>query len=166
MDIHIQRDIQAPADAVWELLGRRFGAIDSWHTTVERSWTLDSEADAPRRDPSVVVDPEAPVAGRVTVTGAGEITELLTAYSDAERRFTFRALGMPPIITFAQNSTRVTELGPGRSRAESDIHIELWGPLKLLSPLLLPRLTRKMGLVLEEAKQVIETGELPASKRN
>ncbi len=93
MDIHIETDINAPADDVWAVLGSRFAEIASWSSTVQSSRPLASE-DVP---PGFTVAAEAPVPGRETTTRAGTLREFLTEYSDSERVLTFRADGLPRV---------------------------------------------------------------------
>jgi hypothetical protein len=82
--------VEAPADAVWEVIGRRFDRIGDWATIIPRSaaagHTMGDAAPAGRPTPSGIVD--APVAGRVCHTGVRllpQITETITAYDDAAR---------------------------------------------------------------------------------
>ena len=65
----------------------------------------------------------------------GELSEILTEYSESERRLTFQAVGFPAIVLRAQNSAKVSELREDKSLVTLVLDMELWGPFKLFHPL-------------------------------
>jgi hypothetical protein len=97
-----QFTVEASADAVWDLVGRRFDRIGDWATAIASSAAIaptPSET-APTRSPApTVVD--APVAGRVCQTGMRllpQVTETVVAYDDAARTLTYQASGLPAFV--------------------------------------------------------------------
>jgi len=63
-------------------------------------------------------------------------------YDEDAKRFTFRAAGLPRIITLSQNTTTVVPTGEGTCRVVFQIHMELLAPFAILSPLLKKRLAK------------------------
>jgi hypothetical protein len=117
--------VEAPADAVWEVVGRRFDRIGEWATAIPGSLAL----------PPSPSSPPAPVAGRVCATGVPfvpSVTEMLVAYDEAGRTLTYEAAGLPAFVTAARSTWTVTPLAPRRSRVTIEARIETRGPLGLL----------------------------------
>jgi hypothetical protein len=155
----LERDINAPADKLWRILGDGFADIDQWYSLVSESRAFEGEIPE-----GLMVAPEAPVPGRVTVTSLATATEILTAYSNAERTFTFDALDMPFFIKVARNTTTVRESGDG-AVATMLLEIELLGPFKVMNEAMAKRMTKSLGGVLEELKHYAETDTLPPAKK-
>src|SRR5437016_2933065 len=93
--------VAAPAERVWDVIGRRFDHIGDWSTAILASpaiptpLTRPPAASAPASS-MAAAGANAPVAGRVCQTGirlVGEITETLIAYDDANRTLTYQAAG-------------------------------------------------------------------------
>lgn len=123
--MHIERhiDIAAPADRVWEVLGRGFTHVGLWASAI----------------PSSIATPDGD--GRVcSVAGApgiDTVEERLTAYDDPTRTLTYVAdSGMPGAIGAASNTWRVEPLGAGSSRVTTAAAIEVVGPARFAGPLL------------------------------
>lgn len=91
MDLHFEQEINAPAEKVWEVLAHQFGEIGAWAPGVKSSRVLDdSEIPADYQ-----VAPSAPIPGRATTNPLGETKEVLIMYSDENKEFTFRGVGLP-----------------------------------------------------------------------
>jgi hypothetical protein len=87
--------INAPADAVWDIIGRQFDRIGEWATAIPASAAVPQDVPV---EPTVTA---APVAGRVCDTGIGMVpqaTEMIIAYSDRDRTVTYQATGMPAYV--------------------------------------------------------------------
>ena len=161
MELQIKQEIDAPADRVWQILGQQFAAIGNWSTTVETSRALDAN-EVPAGLP---IAPQAPVPGRATPNLLGELKEILTRYSDAEMSFTFEVDGLPPIIRYSQNSTRVQDLGPDRCLVTFDLQMVPKGIFKVMNPVLRRRLStsqRGPAGLMRELKIYAETGKTAA----
>jgi len=109
-----QITVEAPADAVWDLVGRRFDRIGDWATAIPASTAIASAppGTAPTRSPALTVV-DAPVAGRVCQTGVRllpQVTETIVAYDDAARTLTYQANGLPAFVATARNNWTVTPL--------------------------------------------------------
>jgi hypothetical protein len=103
--------------------------------------------------PDVQVAPEAPVPGRMVVTALGQLAEVLTAWSDAERSFTFVALGVPGIMARATDTTRVVVTGPTTCRVELHVEMQLRGVARALDPLLSWRAEHAFAPFLDDLAQ-------------
>ena len=66
MQLHLEQEIHAPADRVWEVLGRQFAHIERWSSTIERSRAIDP-SEVPQ---GLTVDPAAPIPGGAKPAGA------------------------------------------------------------------------------------------------
>jgi len=165
MDIHMEKEINASADKVWNILAHQFAEIGEWADGVK--WSRALEASEVPED--FVVAPQAPVPGRVTPNPFGDLKEILTRFSDVEREFTFEVSGLPKAVAHTQNTTRVIETGADTCLVTFDVQMVLRGPLKLLSPILRRRLkTSGFGPAgaLEALKPYAETGQISEKKQS
>ena len=155
MKIHLRAEIAAPADATWEVVGRRFAEIAEWSSAVETSRTI-AVSEVPA---SFAVAPDAPVPGRGIPNPLGEVVEVLTQYSDDERTFTFEANGPAPIFSHTQNTTKVTSQGANSCLVTTDLVLSPRGVFKLIQPLLAKRFQtsgRGPAGVIKDLKQHME----------
>jgi len=115
--------IEAPADAVWEVVGHQFGHIGQWATAIPASTT----------DCSAPSTAGAPVAGRVCQTGIrliSEVTETIVAYDETGRTLTYEATaGTPAFVTKARNRWQVTALDGQRTDVAFEAQVEVRGLL-------------------------------------
>ena len=152
MQLHLEQEINAPAERVWAVLGQQFAEIERWSSTVETSRSLDaSEVPA-----GVVADPAAPVLGRETVSALVTAKEILVRYSDADAELTFAVAGLPKIIKHARNTQGVRALGGGRSVVTFDVDLEAWGPFKVLMPVMRRRMSKTFSKVLGDLRGYVE----------
>lgn len=151
--VDVRTPIDAPPDAVWALVGHRFADIDEWSSTVDRSVAVTvGELDG------AVVASGAPVAGRRTTSRAGTLTEVLVAWDDAGRSFTFDTLGLPRLLRLAQNRTTVEAMPDGGSMVVFDVRIVLHPALALLAPVLRRRMAHTFGQVQDDLRCAVEAG--------
>jgi len=116
--------IDAPADAVWQVVGPGFDRIGDWATAVPASRAAPGPAGH----------------GRVCATGLRaipEITEFMVGYDDARRSLTYRITGLPRFITVAQDSWTVTPLPADRSLLRVETRVDTRGVLGALARWLL-----------------------------
>ena len=128
MDVHLETPINASADVVWGILAGKFAEIDQWSTAVDKSWALSPE-NAPK---GWTIAPSAPIPGRATVNRIGELHEWFIQYSEENKEFTFRGHGLPRIITYTANTSKVTSTGENSCVLSFDVHVEFMGPFSLL----------------------------------
>lgn len=153
--VHIETEIDAPAEEVWTVLAHEFATIDKWSSTVETSRAIDvSEVPA-----GWEVDPDALVPGRETVSPAGAFREILIDYSDEEMDLTFRADGLPSFITRMTDRQQVIALDNNRSKVTFDVEMQASGIFRALGPILGSRFSSTFGTVQEELKTYVETGQ-------
>lgn len=153
MQLHLEQEINAPADAVWGVLGGEFADIASWASVVKASRPIDvGEVPA-----SITVASTAPVPGRETTTKA-TLREILTAYSDEERSLTFEGAGLPKIVRLARNVQSVQETGPSTCKVVFDVQFDFAGPFGFLASPMKRRMTKTFGDVQTDLKLHVENG--------
>jgi hypothetical protein len=121
--------IAAPADAVWDLVGRRFGRIGDWATAIPTSTAIGHTFDQTASS-AVSEIAGAPVAGRVCQTGIRlmpQVTETIVAYDDATRTLTYQASGLPGFVAAARNTWTVTRLDERRTRVSLQAQFDTRG---------------------------------------
>ena len=154
LDIHLEKEINAPAEEVWGVLAHQFAEMDKWSATVDTARVLeDSEVPV-----GFDVAPDAPIPGRSTTAALGEIHEIFTMYSEENMEYTFRAAELPFLLSYAHNTHRVTALDNGKSLVTFELRLELAGVFKALTPILKGRFESTFGGVQEELKVYMETG--------
>lgn len=152
MHLRLEQRIAAPAQSVWQVLGTQFAEISEWSTFVKTSRALDpSEVPA-----SMSVPPDAPVPGRETMTKV-KVVEVITAYSDENRSLTFEGIGLPKIITQAQDVQSVEANGPDSSTVVFEIDFDFAGPFAVFSPIVKRRMAETFTDLLLDLKQHVES---------
>ena len=158
MDLHIEQEINAPAEKVWGILAHQFAEIGNWSPRIKSSRAIDiSEVPAEFK-----VATNAPVPGRVTPNPLGELTEVLTKYSEANMSFTFEVAGPAPLASLTVNNTQVIAKGDDKCLVTFDIKLMPKGVFKLFSPVLKRRLqTSSLGPagMIKDLKRYVETGQ-------
>jgi hypothetical protein len=162
--------VAAPAQRVWDVVGRQFDRIGDWATAIPRSTAVPHPVAGAYRAvdtgnrglPVVTVGLDAPVAGRVCTTGirlVSEVTELLVAYDDADRTLTYEASGMPAFVTLARNTWTVATIDSRRCRVELRATFDTQGLLGLLGRWAILAQTRRTSRHLaEDLRHYVETG--------
>ncbi len=151
--------VEAPAEAVWQVIADGFDRIGQWATAIPAS------AAYPVPDPAT----GAPVPGRVCRTGVAlvpEVTETIVAFDDAGRSLTYEATaGMPAFVTLARNRWQVTAVGD-RARVTIAAELRVRGPLGWLARWwLLARVGRTGRYLLDDLKYHVEHGVASPRKR-
>ncbi|MEM9861721.1 MAG: SRPBCC family protein, partial [Myxococcota bacterium] len=118
-------EIGANASRVWEVAAKEFEHIDRWASMVERSEAV--------REPAFLAESPG-CSGRVCVTPQGETREVLVAYDDAARTFTYEITGggMPGFVKRATNTWTVEALGPDRSLLTMTVEMTTGGVMGAL----------------------------------
>jgi Polyketide cyclase / dehydrase and lipid transport len=154
-----QITIDAPADAVWEVVGRQFDRVGEWATVIPAS--------AP--DPAASGRVDAPVPGRICQTGirlVPRVSEQIIAYDEADRSLTYQAVGLPEFVTVARNSWRVTPLDARRAQVAFAGQFQTRGLLgRLARWVLLLQLWRAGRHLLDDLKHFVEHGTPSPRKR-
>jgi hypothetical protein len=153
MRVSTSIDIDAPVEAVWEIIGPGFADVAEWASAVRAS-----------RPTSPTGPNGAPCAGRrctVAATGFDQITEELTEYDPLRRRLTYRAAhGMPRIVTEARNTWQVLPRQGGGTRFTMDADVELHGTARLAAPVLRGYLLRMARRTADDLRIRAETGSV------
>lgn len=162
--LFIELDVKAPADSVWEVVGRRFDRIGEWATAIPASAAIPTHAapspaaTASNRLPAST----APVAGRVCQTGVRllpQVTETLIAYDEVNRTLTYEAGGMPAFVTIARNTWTVTPLDQRRTRVSLQAQFDTHGLLgRLARWAILAQVRRTSRYLAEDLRHFAEHG--------
>ena len=155
MELHIETEINAPADKVWQILAHQFGDMADWTTTLSESRVVDASD-----YPNFKAAPTAPVPARETTSSFAKAVEIITEYDEEKKQLTFDAVGLPPFMSSARNTQRVIAKGPNKSVVSFDFRIGLKHIFNLMSPLLKSRFGKTMGGVQRELKVYAETGRV------
>jgi hypothetical protein len=157
--LHAQVTIDAPAEAVLEVVGHRFDRIGEWATVIASSGPAPGEARVTG----------APVAGRVCHTGIGlvpQVTERLVDYDEETRGLTHEAEGLPRFLGAASNRWHVTALDEHRTIVGLDATLEVHGVLgRILYPLVRLWIARTTPRFLDDLRHYVETGRPSPRKR-
>lgn len=173
------RIVNAPADAVWQVVGRQFDRIGEWATAIKTSTAIPAATQTTTATdaPAAAAMGTAPVAGRVCHTGVRlvpQITERLVAYDDTDRTLTYQAEQQPRFLKAARNHWRVEAIDERRSRISLHATVQPRGVLGWLGYLLLRvQLARLATEFLHDLQHYIEHGrpsprkqrQLDAAKR-
>ncbi len=155
--------VDAPADAVWEVVGRQFDRVGAWATAIPRSAPIlaPTTSAAPRQAAQSATS-DAPVAGRVCHTGVRLVplvTERLVAYDDANRTFTYQAEQHPRFLKTARNHWRVEAIDQRRTRISLHATVQPRGVLGWAAFLLLRvQLARVAAGFLQDLRYYVEHG--------
>ena len=148
--------INAPAEAVWDIIGRRFDRIGEWATAIPASAAVPQDLPG---EPTVTA---APVTGRVCDTGIRMLphaTEMIIAYSDRDRTLTYQATGMPAYVGVARNRWTITAVDQQRTQAAFEAVFAPRGILgRLLAGWLLVQIGRTGRHLLGDLKHYAEHG--------
>jgi hypothetical protein len=135
-------DVAAPADAVWEVVGRRFDRIGEWATAIRASTAVPG--------------------GRVCTTGVRlvpRVTETLVAYDETNRTLTYEASGMPSFVTTVRNTWTVTPLDERRCHVTLKARFDTRGLRGLLGRwAILAQVGRTSRYLAEDLRHYVETG--------
>jgi Polyketide cyclase / dehydrase and lipid transport len=158
--------VAAPADAVWNVIGRRFDRIGEWATAIPASTALPPSAGTAAQAVTHLAAGQiigsAPVAGRVCTTGVRlvpQVTETLVAYDETNRTLTYEASGLPAFVTTARNTWTVIALDDRRCRVTLRARFVTRGLLGHLGRwAILAQVGRTSRYLAEDLRRYVETG--------
>ena len=109
-------EINAPASAVWEVMGERFADIGDWSDTV-----LESSLDGPLAKGSTRTCRLKP-----TPAGLDTIQETITAFDRDRQHFAFDIVtGLPGFMRRVSSAWTIEAIGDNRTRAINVLTIEV-----------------------------------------
>lgn len=153
MQVHIETEINAPAEKVWQILAHQFADMADWTSTLSESRVVDvSELPS-----GLKIAPNAPVPARETTSSFAKAIEVISDYSEENMELRFEAANLPVILSTAANTQRVISKGANKSMITFDMNIGLRGIFKVMAPLLSRRFQKTMGGVQRDLKMYAET---------
>ncbi len=160
MKLKRETSIQAPPEAVWNVLGPRYAEAYRWASSVHESSALGA--------PGTGSAKEAPCGGRACETDLGRFQEKIELYSEQTRELAYSAHGdkMPFFVKKMLNHWKVQSDGDGGSRVTMELTVGLMFPFNLL--MALPMRIQLSGVLKnahEELKYFVENGENPHPRK-
>lgn len=153
----VKTKINAPADVVWELLGKQFANISSWSESVKTSIAL-NESDIPETEYRPISTAPVP-ARQTTVENKGTtktLVEILTAYSDVDRSLKFYGIGLPKFIAFASDEQNVIVIDDKNSEVVFHLEARLNGIFKLFKGKMKKRFAENLKKIQNDLKSMVE----------
>jgi Polyketide cyclase / dehydrase and lipid transport len=152
MLIETTRDIDAPASAVWEVLGERFADVAEITDAIEKS-ALDGELGE-----GAVRTCDLRALGPIP---AGQVTERLTRFDRDDKALTYLVLsGLPGFMRRVENAWTIEPLDGGRCRITSAATFDLAWYMVPMTPVM----RRQLGKTLREFIDAIEAAVAPAAR--
>ena len=153
MQIERQVTIDAPADEVWKVLAHRFGDVSKWASSVSRS----------TYEPSTSGDTVG--SERFCATSFGDLKETIVRYDEAGKSLSYRAEGLPSVVTEGVNTWAVHPSGNNHSVVSMRAEMTLKPGIGLVvGPVMKLQLGKALGQVVDELKYYVETGQLHPRK--
>jgi len=145
MKIRTSREVNASADAVWNVLGERFGEISGWFDPVVKSRMDGPLAAGATR----ICDVKA-----VGPVPEGEVVEQLTHFDRDARSLTFQIrAGVPGFMRLVENAWTVEQTGANTCTATSIVTINLaWYALPM-TPLIKMQLGKTLASFVVELEK-------------
>ena len=152
--VHIETEIDAPAEEVWAVLAHDFADIEEWTETVSESRAID----ASELPDGLVPAENAPVIGRVTTSPVLTAYEIIVDYDEDAMMLKFEAGNLPALLSYADDRQTVVAKGENKSVVMFDARLELAPYLRLLNPVFGSRFEATMADLQQELKLYVESG--------
>ncbi len=149
-----QITVNAPAEKVWEVLGRDFANIGVWSTAVSHSVANDKLA---------IVN-NSPVGGRYCDTSFGKISEEFTAFDDDKKTFSFKGVFDSKMFTSVINTSGLRTIDENTTEVSFGPNIQLSFIGTLMYPMIRMMLGKAVDTILEDLKYFVENGK-PSPKK-
>ncbi|MFQ6552684.1 SRPBCC family protein [Aestuariibius insulae] len=148
--MNISRQIDAPLDKVWDIVGPNYTSAGDWASSVYVSGVRSGT-------PKVT---GAPAAGRVCETSLGPFTETIEAYDDARHMVSYSATGekMPGFMKGLRNTWHLTPSGNG-TKASMTLKANIAFPMNILMGWMMKMQFKKaLTETIDDLKVYAETG--------
>lgn len=144
-----QVTINAPAQKVWDVLGRDFANIGVWSRSVAHS--------APNAEAARVNN--SPVGGRVCNTSFGDVSEEFTAYDDDKMSLSFKGVFDSKMFKSLISTNELTQVDENTTTVMITPQIELTFIGTLMSPMIKMQLNKVINQILDDLKYYVENGK-------
>lgn len=150
MELNIIRQINAPLDKVWNIVGPNYTSAGDWASSVYVSGAR----------PGTPKVANAPAAGRVCETSLGPFTETIEAYDDSRHIVSYSATGakMPGFMKGLRNTWHLTPSGNG-TKASMTLRADIAFPMNMLMGWMMKMQFKKaLTETIDDLKAYAETG--------
>ncbi len=160
--VHVETEINAPADTVWEIFGEGFADIAQWASTVDKSFPATREEIPAQYNPPT----NAPVLTRKVMSGDREGLEVLTRFMEDTHELEFQTSFQSGPIEYGVTTQKVIPMGENKSKVVFHLNMYVKGPLKLAKGKVKKRIEKNLSTVQQELKVYAETGKSPKATMN
>ncbi len=150
MKLTISRQINAPLDTVWDIIGPNYTSAGDWASSV---YISGARPGAPK-----VAD--APAAGRVCETSLGPFTETIETYDSRNHMVSYSATGakMPGFMKGLRNTWHLTPSGNG-TKASMTLRASIAFPMNFLMGWMMKiQFKKALSETIDDLKVYAETG--------
>lgn len=143
MRMHHEIPVNVSAKRAWQVLAVEFSRISEWSSALNSSY-MDEE-------PKVGAIRTCQLNNGFGPIHSTEIKEQITRYDPKHLMLEYEVIsGRPMFMTLARNRWTIKALDKSRCVVCSDAEITLFGPFKLLSPMLRLLMSSDMAIFFEE----------------
>ena len=164
--VRVETQINAPADQVWQVLGKEFADIAHWTSLVESSKAV-AVGEIPAHSPYTPAA-DAPIPARQTTSvnkgRTATLIEVVTMYSDEKRELKFYGVGLPKFIAFGGDKQSVVANSEATSTVIFNVELRLKGFFKLLKGKIEKRFAENLKKLQEDLKVYIEAEKIISGK--
>ena len=152
-------EVNVSAEELWNIVGPGFADAGKWSTAVDHS-----EGHGDAQFDGATCDTRS---CDLSAKGFSSVNERITEYDVQNKTMAFDVFeGMPGFVTYTNNRTVITELGPEKSKAELQITMHM-KPLMgaLMGGMTKRNLSSLIDSALDDLKVYAETGHPSARKQ-
>jgi len=150
-EINIDIDINASIEDVWQVVGIEYADAYKWASGITHSKALNN----------ISLNGSLCTERGCDVTGVGQITEKMLAYSDDEHLLSYEVTsGLPNFVSTAQNTWKLTTITGSKTHLEMRIKMQTKGFIGwLMGGIIKQKLQNRADRTLEELKYYVENGK-------
>ena len=146
IEVKLSTEIEKTADECWQVFGGKYADISKWKAGMSSSVAEGGPIG------------DSPIGSRKLKASGLTFSEKLVRFSNAERAFTYEVIGLPFVVSSANNEWKFTE---ENGKAMLHMHLRLQvanGFGWLLGGLLSKNMGKEMGRLHQEFKYFMENG--------
>ncbi|PRX53993.1 SRPBCC family protein [Flagellimonas meridianipacifica] len=152
MHILITKQVNAPAEKVWEVLWHNYNRSCDWASTVNHSEAREDLTES--------------LGGRKCHSSYGEVSEIIDYVNDDEMNLKYHLDGTPAMIKSGKANWKVNPTGTDTSEIVMNLDVELaLIPRLLMTWMIKPKMHKDMNQTVEDLKHFVETGKQTEAKK-